>query len=254
MRNAIAFVIALSLLNIAAPAAWATDISEADVKKICGSQYGGGGGGNYGCSKCSTSSGTCADYNCKDGKCTVTPVTRDSAAPSTPGPKKTGVAPIGVKDLTTKPLDKSSPTLSTSDVRNQCSKNPSCRVVRDDAQLTAFCTGENCVVARKAGKGQQEYLNVTMSDVLVGKVSGPPVKTSQGIIAILVGQVAPPSAAGSPAGDLLKAKSTVAPPAGLLDDRSPAVASPRSPGSARSKALREDVKPTTSGPGGPMLK
>jgi hypothetical protein len=141
------------------------------------------------------------------------------------------------------------------DARGLCSKNPNCRVVRDDAQVTAFCVGNNCVAARKAGKGQQEYLNVTMSDVLVGRINGTPIKTSQGIIAILVGQVAPPSSAGSQTPDAQKMKSPAAPPAGLLEDRSPGVASPAtSPGSARSKALREDVKSTTGGPGGPTVK
>jgi hypothetical protein len=141
------------------------------------------------------------------------------------------------------------------DARGLCSKNPNCRVVRDDAQLTAFCVGNNCVAARKAGKGQQEYLNVTMSDVLVGRISGTPIKTSQGIIAILIGQVAPPSSAGSQTPDAQKMKSPAAPPAGLLEDRSPGVGSPAaSPGSARNKAIREDVKSTTGGPGGPTIK
>jgi DNA polymerase III subunit gamma/tau len=141
------------------------------------------------------------------------------------------------------------------DARGLCSKNPNCRIVRDDAQITAFCVGNNCVAARKAGKGQQEYLNVTMSDVLVGRIGGTPIKTSQEIVAILVGQVAPPSSAGSQTPSTQKVKGPVGPPAGLLEDRSPGVASPAaSPGSARSKALREDVLPSTGSPGGPTVK
>ncbi|HSL78063.1 MAG TPA: hypothetical protein VK877_00255 [Pseudolabrys sp.] len=64
-----------------------------------------------------------------------------------------------------KPIDKSSPLVMADEVRNICSKNPKCRVVRDDSQLTAYCVGDDCVAARKAGKGQQEYFVVKMSDL-----------------------------------------------------------------------------------------
>jgi hypothetical protein len=161
----------------------------------------------------------------------------------------------------TKPTDKSSPKLATQsadEVSGICGKNPNCRVVRDDAAITAFCVGDNCVAAKKKTGKQDVFLQVKMKDVMVSdvaRIQGRPITTSQGIIAILVGQVAPPSSAGSQIRDAQKMKSPAAPPAGLLEDRSPGVASPAtSPGSARSKALREDVKSTTGGPGGPTIK
>jgi hypothetical protein len=170
------------------------------------------------------------------------------------------------QDITIKkPIDKSSPILATrsiDDVRGVCSKNPNCRIVRDDAQLTAFCVGDNCVAARKAGKGQQEYLNVTMSDVLVGRITGTPIKSSQGIIAILIGNVAPPAAAptagksGSPsttkAGYDLQ-KSMKAPPAANLTE-SGGTSTPSSPGPGRAGAIKKDsVAPALGGSGKPMM-
>jgi hypothetical protein len=161
----------------------------------------------------------------------------------------------------TKPTDKSSPKLTTQsadEVRGICGKNPNCRVVRDDAAITAFCVGDNCVAAKKKTGKPDVFLQVTIKEAMVNNVAriqGRPITTSQGIIAILVGQVAPPSSAGSQIRDAQKVKSPVGPPAGLLDDRSPGAASPAaSPGSARSKALREDVTPTTGSPGGPTVK
>jgi hypothetical protein len=178
-------------------------------------------------------------------------------------------APGNIKfnDVTLKgPIDKSSPMMATrsiDDVRGVCSRNPNCRIVRDDAQLTAFCVGDNCVTARKAGKGQQEYLKVTMSDVLVGRISGTPIKTSQGIIAILIGNIAPPATApsasksGSPsttkAGYDIK-QNVKAPPAANLTE-SGGTSTPSSPGPGRAGSIRKDtVAPISgSGAGGPTM-
>jgi hypothetical protein len=162
---------------------------------------------------------------------------------------------------TTKPMDKSSPKLaiqSADEARSICAKNPNCRVVRDDAAITAFCVGDNCVAARKKGAGKpHEFLTVKIKEVMVtsSRIQGRPITSSQGIIAILVGQVAPPSSAGGQIPDAQKVKSPATPPPGLLEDRSPGVGSPAaSPGTARSKALRDDVKAPTGSQTGPTIK
>jgi hypothetical protein len=98
--------------------------------------------------------------------------------------------------VVTKQVDKASPTMmarSVDDVRSLCNKNPNCRVVRDDSQVTAFCVGSNCVAARKAGKGQMEFLQVTMTEALITTrmVKGPRIR-SPGIIAVLVGRTVSP--------------------------------------------------------------
>jgi hypothetical protein len=130
-------------------------------------------------------------------------------------------------------------------------------MVRDDAELTGYCVGESCVAAKKKGGNQVEFLQVKMSDLVVSDVArihGRPITTSQGIIAILIGQMAPPGAAPAsiPETGLQKVKSP--PAAGLLDDRSPSAASPTSGrAGTRVKSLRPDAAPATGG-ASPMVK
>jgi hypothetical protein len=181
-------------------------------------------------------------------------------------------------DITiTKPVDKSSPTLLQArrleEARNACSTNPNCRLVRDDSDLTAFCVGDNCVAARKAGKGQQEFIQIKMSDILVSsaahKLKGKPITTSSGIIAILIGRTAPTPqkepgkleipnvSAGKIKGESKDSKHggealRTPPPANLLEGSSPAA--PSSAGPARAGTIRKETIAPTLGPTGPSVK
>jgi hypothetical protein len=139
-------------------------------------------------------------------------------------------------------------------VRNICSKNPNCRVVRDDSQITAFCTGDNCIAAKKGGKkGSQgtEFLRVKMTDVMITRtVTGRPVSTSAGIIAILIG--GPSSTAAAPSSKPPEQRGSA--PANLLNDRAGApVSTGTGAGGTRTKVPRQDLVPMTS-PGGPTIQ
>lgn len=193
------------------------------------------------------------------------------------GSAATAASKASTSDINfTKQADKSSPSLmkapNLDEARTHCGRNPKCRVVRDDAEITAFCAGNNCVAAKKKGKGKVEYLQVTMSDVLVtsaARVRGKPLTTSQGIIAILIG-LAPTMSKATEPGKLetpnlkagrLKGESVdtkhkdalrAPPPANLLE--SGPTPSPSASGPARAGSIRRDtVAPSLGGPGGPAM-
>jgi hypothetical protein len=168
----------------------------------------------------------------------------------------------------TKPTDKSSPKLATQsadEVRGICGKNPNCRVVRDDAAITAFCVGDNCVAAKKKTGKPDVFLRVTITEAMVSNVAriqGRPITTSQGIIAILIGNIAPPATApsasksGSPsttkAGYDIK-QNVKAPPAANLTEGG-GTSAPSAPGPGRAGAIKKDsVAPALGGSGKPMM-